>query len=193
MHSLIETPRRPKLPPPQPIALPGTGGGSLPNSPTGSPVVDTFGGDMGSTPQRPAVVKRTKSLMQRIRKMRDSPNVPLGGNDSGYHEGWTPGATPVLPEEDYNYASEGPGYYRPSTSRKPSARRGSADDAYYSTDVPPLPQIPRSRDKALPPPPMPTPSMEDNTYFEQPKSPGIGRKTSLYRKVKGVVGGTKVK
>ncbi|EIW64570.1 uncharacterized protein TRAVEDRAFT_106684, partial [Trametes versicolor FP-101664 SS1] len=60
------------LPPPQPIFVPDSelDNGNNPPSPTaGGPV------SPGLTP------RRNKSIMQRIRKMRDSPNVPVGQYD----------------------------------------------------------------------------------------------------------------
>ncbi|KAG8888597.1 hypothetical protein FRB98_007361 [Tulasnella sp. 332] len=74
----LDVPRRPnKLPPPQPIFLPGSRSPNTENVPNGGGGMPppTDGG-----PQTPsAAVSRSRSLMQRIRKMRDNPNVPVGG------------------------------------------------------------------------------------------------------------------
>ncbi|CAL1695629.1 unnamed protein product [Somion occarium] len=55
--------KRSPLPPPQPIFVPE---GELDTNPPPSP------------PASPGAVKRNRSIMHRIRKMRDAPNVPVG-------------------------------------------------------------------------------------------------------------------
>lgn len=64
-------PRRAALPPPQPIFVPGAEVGFAPSEP--SPPLSPGGG---------AGMKRSKSLMQRIRRMRENPNIPVNGGDS---------------------------------------------------------------------------------------------------------------
>ncbi|KAH9944296.1 uncharacterized protein BXZ73DRAFT_39255 [Epithele typhae] len=64
-------PTKRNIPPPQPIFVPD---GELDNEQSSPPT--SAGYELnGNTP------RRNKSIMQRIRKMRDSPNVPVGGED----------------------------------------------------------------------------------------------------------------
>ncbi|KAG8925767.1 hypothetical protein FRC02_009437 [Tulasnella sp. 418] len=187
-------PRRSKLPPPQPIALPGFN-------------PDQSADDQGSptlpySPEKPGGMKRSKSIMQRIRKMRDNPNVPLGGGGpgNGYDAPYTPMKTPgVGPVYEEDYATDVPtnkqkrGQHKHSNSQgsggapAPPAMRprgNSLGETYYS----------EPREKALPAPPPPSSynTVEQNGggYFDKsgPGGAGIGRKTSLYAKMKGVVG-----
>lgn len=172
--------KRGGIPPPQPILVPeaqSTDYDSAPGSPTLS-----------------GVPKRTKSLMQRIRKMRDSPNVPMGFDES--IEPPSPNPDPYQPSRPTHrsqnsflgrFSNGANGAGRPNTS-PPS------DEAYVYVDDP-------RRDKRLPatpyaPAPTRTPSAEDRRgYFDgAPNSPplgGLGRKTSLLKKVKDVVRGPK--
>lgn len=170
--------RRTGIPPPQPILVP-----------------EAQNADYDSGPGSPSgVPKRTKSLMQRIRKMRDSPNVPMG-----YEDGLEPSSPTVetprasrpthRPQNSFlGRFSNGPhGASRPHTS-PPS------DEAYVYVDDP-------RRDKRLPATPYApattrTPSGEDKYgYFDgapsSPGSGGLGRKASLLKKVKDVVRGPK--
>jgi hypothetical protein len=164
-------PKRAGIPPPQPIYVPEAQSidyDSAPGSPSGVP-------------------KRTKSLMQRIRKMRDSPNVPVGFDESV--EPPSPNQDTYQPSRPTHRSqnsflgrfSNGPG--RPNTS--------PPDETYVYVDDP-------RRDKRLPATPYATrtPSAEDRrAYFDgapsSPPSGGLGRKTSLLKKVKDVVRGPK--
>ncbi|KAG8906616.1 hypothetical protein FRB99_006486 [Tulasnella sp. 403] len=202
----LDVPRRNKIPPPQPIILPGArspGPKADPSSP--GETSPSYASDY--TPQKPAV-KRTKSLMQRIRKMRDSPNVPVGGaitSDAGYYsEGpysprehaWAPGpkTQPVVEEVDerpplprsYTHTRGPSREHHLKHSYKPS----TPDDRYVVVDN--ATAVAAAREKALPLPP--PPKEDDSGYFDRAagvSSNGVGRKTSLYMKVKGVVGGAK--
>jgi hypothetical protein len=130
------------IPPPQPIFL-ADGAGRETYSAQPSPGVG--GANLG----------RNKSLMQRIRKMRDSPNVPFGFDE-----------TPA----DGRFARGGRGDTSPTAPVHPY---GFADD----------------RVKELPA----TPGSPTDGYFDGPRSPGggLGRKTSILQKVRGVVRGSK--
>ena len=179
--------RRGPLPPPQPIIVPD--------------VHDAHQSDVESGPGSPSgVPKRTKSLMQRIRKMRDSPNVPLGYDDEN----------PPSPTPPDQYRSPARPTHRPQNSflgrfaggnGTNTDRRGNMkDNTSPMTDNPETYVYiddPR-RDKQLPATPYApgiarTSSGEDRRadYDGTPGSPGLGRKTSLLRKVKGVVRGPK--
>jgi len=214
----LDIPRRTKIPPPQPIILPGArtpgpGDVAMQASET-SPTSDY-------SPQKPPAVTRTRSLMQRIRKMRDNPNVPVGGGGapdvSGYYSegpfspregGWTPGPrTQMVPEEPEPPVPPLPGYqnapplprtrthaHRPSREQQnvkliPKTTQNPNDERFVLIDN--TTAVAASREKALPAPPGGSPREEDGGYFDRVAGQnGIGRKTSLYRKVKGaVVGG----
>lgn len=174
--------RRSALPPPQPIFIADTN--DVPEmQPSGSPTT--------------GFPKRSKSLMHRIRKMRDAPNVPVAAD---YEE------PPASPPPSGEYSPAGAGGSRPShrnqnsflggmfngNSSKPDASPESFVfiDAHTNKDLPATPHIPRTAAENG------TPSLG---YFEgSPTSPqvtspggGLGRKTSLMKKVGRVVRGTR--
>lgn len=183
--------RRGRLPPPQPIMVPEAR--------------DPHQSDVETGPGSPSgVPKRTKSLMQRIRKMRDSPNIPLGYDDEN----------PPSPTPADQYRSAGRPTHRPQNSFLGrfaggnginTDRRGNMKDNTSPVTDNPETYVyiddPR-RDKQLPATPYApaiarTSSGEDRRadYDGTPGSPGsgagLGRKTSLLRKVKDVVRGPK--
>ena len=191
-----------RLPPPQPINLPGgTRASSLDVTSTDPPSPPLSGS--------PGAPKRSKSLMQKIRKMRDQPNVPVeavqgDGNPS-----------PTSSSENYGPLgySDGGRQTRPTHrqqnsffgrigGRNTSARgdgrspRSDMSDTYVYVEK-------SSSNKALPPRPAETPATpyngyERDGYFDGPHSPsgtgttpgaGLGRKTSILKKVAGAVRG----
>ncbi|KAI0307872.1 Pal1 cell morphology protein-domain-containing protein [Multifurca ochricompacta] len=111
---------RSNIPPPQPIFV-----GDGPDSPQPSPSVG--GANLG----------RNKSLIQRIRKMRDSPNVPVGFDEMGAPTDGAPSPTSSAETKDL-----------PATPASPGV----------------------------------------DGYFDSPGG-GLGRKTSILKRVKGVVRG----
>ncbi|KAI0283340.1 Pal1 cell morphology protein-domain-containing protein [Russula aff. rugulosa BPL654] len=130
-----------RIPPPQPIFVPDVGGDEQElevQAPQFSPIPG--GANMG----------RNKSIIQRIRKMRDSPNVPVGFDET------------MEAPADGRFVRGG----RPAV---PVGRYAVADD----------------RAKELPA----TPTSPMNGYFDAPTSPGggLGRKTSILKRVRGVV------
>lgn len=148
--------RRPSkaMPPPQPIQL-------YPEFPEGEDPVA-----MSMAPSaygaRPAGPKRSRSLMQRFRKMRDSPNAPPPAE---YDE---PPMPP--PPSDIRLVNQ---------QRAPPVPERAPADPYAGG----------ARDKSLPAPPPPVANAE---YFDNPHVPvspggGINRKGSLMRKMKGVM------
>lgn len=148
--------RRPSraLPPPQPIQL-------YPEFPEGDPV------PMSMAPsaygERPSGPKRSKSLMQRFRKMRDSPNAPP---QTAYEE------EPAPPASNIRLVSQRP---------PPVPERGPMDQ-YLAGDER------GAREKNLPV----TPPVSNAEYFNEqgglaPGNAGINRKGSLMRKMKGVM------
>jgi hypothetical protein len=144
---------RPPLPPPQPIFPETT------YNDEDYPVSDVTYGNAGGP-------RRSKSLMQRIRKMRDAPNVPVDYDEPTY--------------EQSGSSSEN---HRPTHRAQNSLLRGG-------NKSPTSPGFSSEGEKALPGLPPPSVSPRDdggNGYFDR----GIGRKTSIMQKVRGVVGKSK--
>ena len=186
--------RRPRrgLPPPQPIMVPDTHEGPQsdaeigPGSPSGAP-------------------KRTKSLMQRIRKMRDSPNVPLVYDDVEKPPSPTPAdqhqhPTRLTHRSQNSFLGRFAGGNGAGTDRRGNLKENTSpmsdnSESYVYIDDP-------RKEKQLPATPQApvttrTPSGEDRyaDYDGAPGSPGsgaaLGRKTSLLKKVKDAVRGPK--
>lgn len=184
--------KRANLPPPQPIFAPE---GDIDNGSPPSP----------SMPASPGAPKRTKSLMHRIRKMRDSPNVPVnyeemnGGSDqdpsppSSAENGAAKPTRPTHRSQNSFLGRLGRGANVPS---KEGISPTSESEQFVYVDDPARVR----KDKSLPA----TPPVKGSTppeeyadgYFDSnaggyPGSPGgLGRKTSLLKKMKGVVKGT---
>jgi len=185
--------KRSPLPPPQPIFV------GEPEEDLG-PVSPTVG------PSSPGNPKRTKSIMRRIRKMRDNPNIPVGHDEDGHALERDPSPPSSTENSAATHASAPARVYsrpthRPQNSflgrfgRGANTPRGDTganalDDAYVYVEDPVLP----NKNKSLPAtPPIKTggspPEEDAGGYFDAPSSPrdGLGRKTSLLKKVKGVV------
>lgn len=178
--------RRGALPPPQPIMVPEAH--------------DPHLSDVESGPGSPSgVPKRTKSLMQRIRKMRDSPNVPVGYDDEN----------PPSPTSADQYQPATRLTHRPQHSflgrfagnAINTDRRGNTSPMLDNAETYVYIDDPR-KEKQLPATPTASaavrvPSGEDRhaDYDGAPGSPGsgagLGRKTSLLKKVKDAVRGPK--
>lgn len=146
-------------------------------------------------PTSTAFPKRSKSLMHRIRKMRDSPNVPVGPD-------YDQPPSPTSPTEAYS-----PNGSRP-THRSQNSFLGRFGGASRQPPVPEISEKPEPyifiepQNKELPVLPTSTSTQSENTpsqgYPENPmnatsSSPGerLGRKTSIMKKVGRVVRGTK--
>ncbi|KAF9229219.1 hypothetical protein BS17DRAFT_771193 [Gyrodon lividus] len=181
--------RRGALPPPQPILVPEAHHSDVesgPGSPSGAP-------------------KRTKSLMQRIRKLRDSPNIPVGYDDvekpssptsaDQYQAAFRPTHRPQNSFLGRFAGGNGPNVERRGNTKENTSPMSDNSEAYVYIDDP-------RREKQLPATPYAptttrTPSGEDkHGYLDStPGSPGsgggLGRKTSLLKKVKDVVRGPK--
>lgn len=174
--------RRSVVPPPQPIFVPDA---SEVTDPSGSPPVSS-----------PGFPKRSKSLMHRIRKMRDAPNVPAGPD---YDQPPSP-SSPT--EHSYPGASGNPNPTRPTHRTQNSflGRFGGARTNQPTSDKPePFVYIDAHNNKDLPSPPRASREISgerpSGDYFDGataggpgPTSPGLGRKTSLMKKVGRVVG-----
>jgi Pal1 cell morphology protein len=165
--------RRSLVPPPQPIFVP---------HPSEVP-------DVSLTPRitSPGLPKRSKSLMQRIRKMRDSPNVPVSADND----------EPVSPTE-HSYPGNAPRSTRPTHRPQNSflGRFGGGTRGNPMSEKPePFVYIDAQNNKELPA----TPDAAEESSVEQAPtdayldgagrsaSPGLGRKTSMLRKVGRVV------
>lgn len=160
---------RRNMPPPQPIFVP-----------------DAHHDDVtGTSPASPGLPKRSKSLMHRIRKMRESPNVPV---ESDYERPPSPSSpgdrSAARPTHRTQNSFLGLGRFS-SRSDAPSEPFVLVD-AHTNKDLPTLPSSGISPD-ALP----------NTGYFDgghgsrnpnvSPGGGGLGRKTSLMKKMKGVV------
>ncbi|KAF8269360.1 Pal1 cell morphology protein-domain-containing protein [Lactarius quietus] len=150
-----------RIPPPQPIFV-----GDAPDPEAYSPPSPGSGG---------ANLSRNKSLMQRIRKMRDSPNVPVGFDE---RDEPTDGA----PSPTSSTESHRPPAHRNRDSflgRFTRGGRGSTSPVEQYTYI-------NDRAKELPPTPV---SPRDGYFDGAASSPpgGLGRKTSILKRVKGVV------
>ncbi|KAF7310855.1 hypothetical protein HMN09_00628600 [Mycena chlorophos] len=166
--------RRSQLPPPMPIFVPDAAEdmGTVLDSP-GSP---------GSLP------KRNKSIMQRIRKMRDAPNVPVHDEDSAAESNTE---RPTHRSQNSFLGRFGGNGRGPNTTSPTSA----TSEAYVFIE-------PRTGAKDLPATPGSAPATtpqekgSPDGYFDDGDSPpanggGLGRKTSLMKKVGRVVRGTR--
>jgi hypothetical protein len=163
--------RRRDIPPPQPIFVPDAT----------TPSADV---PMSSSPSSPGLPKRSKSLMHRIRKMRDNPNVPVG---SDYEE--PPHSSPPMSMER---SRERP------THRSNNSFLGRFGSPKPANDSEPFIFIAPANgtgEKELPATPGDGTSPKEHGpagYFE-PGSPSnganLGRKTSLMKKMGRVVRG----
>lgn len=208
-RSTTGTNKRTPLPPPQPIFVPDANHPDLINGPASAPL---------SSP--PLTPKRNKSLMQRIRKMRDAPNVPV--QQGGDYETVEPPSPSSLENNSNGYPVAPP--VRPTHRPQNSflGRFGGADRAGgwgggkgggnpKENISPTFDSLDRGKDLPATPQPKgygsatPTPLAEhesrgyfdddhyetSNGYNTSPGPDGIGRRTTVLRKVKGVVKGAR--
>lgn len=156
-----------RIPPPQPIFIGDRPDpeGYIPQSSPGS-----AGANLG----------RNKSIIQRIRRMRDSPNVPVGFDDRLD----TPADSVPSPTSSTESAGHGRQVHRRGESILGRFTRGRGDTSPAS---PIEPVYVDDRTKDLPA----TPISPVNRYSDGPSSPGagLGRTTSILKKVRGVVRG----
>ncbi|THH20235.1 hypothetical protein EW146_g1079 [Bondarzewia mesenterica] len=180
--------KRSTLPPPQPIfvaadALPDTE--AYPPSPLS-----------GASPG----MKRNKSFLQRIRNMRDAPNVPVGYDEVSATNAGNGQPSPTSSME----STGGGGQYARPTHRSQNSFLGRfggrnirenqtpTSEAYVYVEDPKMKDLPATPDSPR--------GENDRGYFDHGGSGptvspgqggGLGRKTSLLKKVKGVVRGAK--
>ena len=174
------TSRRSFAPPPQPIFFADPSEIELPESPPST----TLG-----------FPKRSKSLLHRIRKMRDAPNVPVGPD---YDE------TPPSPSSPIDASSPRPTHRSqnsflgrfggtPRTNQLPVEKLEKPDSYVFiepqtNKDNKELPVLPFSPDEDVP-----SQSYSENQMGATSSSPGdrFSRKTSIMKKVGRVVRGAK--
>ena len=167
--------KRTPIPPPQPIFAPDGDAeiNAMPSSPNG--------------PSSPGAPKRTKSLMHRIRKMRENPTVPpmADGQDIYNERDDSPpspteyGARPTHRSQNSFLGNIFGGGQKARDMPSPS------EDAFvYVEDAPN-----GRRDKSLPRPPVSPRDPGGDGYFDNgyTSGGGLGRKTSLLKKVKTAV------
>ncbi|KAG5638646.1 hypothetical protein H0H81_011198 [Sphagnurus paluster] len=168
--------RRTLVPPPQPIFVPDPS--EITDLPGHSPPLSAQGAP-----------KRSKSLMHRIRKMRDAPNVPVS---SDYDQPPRSPTSPTDPTARPTHRSQNSFLGRfGGGSRNPQAGSDKSEPFVYI-------EAHTRNNKDLPPPPRSAegtpPDVPEVGYFDGQNnsgagsSPGLGRKTSLMKKVGRVVG-----
>ncbi|KAG8786709.1 hypothetical protein FS842_002323 [Serendipita sp. 407] len=157
---------RPPLPPPQPI---------FPQESTADDDV-VLSADMSTSPS--AAPRRSKSLMQRFKKMRDAPNVPVDYDDTPSND--QSGSS----SENHNGAAT-----RPTHRTQTSVLGRPGNKSPTSPGFNGITSGDSAGEKALPgiPPSGASPRDELGGYFDR----GLGRKTSIMQKVRGVVVGKK--
>ncbi|KAF5385175.1 hypothetical protein D9615_001466 [Tricholomella constricta] len=169
--------RRTLVPPPQPIFVPDPA--EMTDPPGVSPPLSS-----------PGFPKRSKSLMHRIRKMRDAPNVPVSAD---YDQ------SPSPPSPTDATANSTRPTHRPQNSFLGRFGGGARNAQPGSDKSEPFVYIEAQNNKDLPAPPPGAgdtpPEVPVMGYFDgtnsgagNPGSPGLGRKTSLMKKVGRVVG-----
>jgi hypothetical protein len=157
-----------------------------------------------ASPTSPGAPKRSKSLMQRIRKMRDNPNVPAGATQDGYYYESDTAVTPQAerpprpthrPQRSFlgRIGNGGPVSAPANTSRggrdesmSPRSEKSADAFVYVEKELPAAPGAggaPRSPG--------------ENAYFDESYNgvnggaTGLGRKTSLMKRAKGLMRGGK--
>jgi Pal1 cell morphology protein len=158
---------RPNIPPPQPIFVPAV---PEPGAFSPQPSPEVSGG---------ANISRNKSLIQRIRKMRDAPNVPVSIDEMT----GAPNDGAPSPTSSTESGGHGRPAYRPRDSLLGRFVRQGRGDGSPTTPVEPYVYV---SDGAKDLPAIPTSPGVDG-YYDR----GLGRKTSIMKKVKGVVRGNK--
>jgi len=166
-------PRRTALPPPQPIFAPNPDDEVFAPEPS-PPFMSGEGPGM----------KRSRSLMQRIRRMRESPNMPVNSGDSN----------------GVQNTYESGGFGRP-THKSQNSFAGRLVGGGFKEQLPPPHEsdvyVPAevAQNKDLPrPPKITSANTGEKGYFERTdvaESTGLGRKRSLMQRVGGAVKGRK--
>lgn len=176
--------RRTLVPPPQPIFVPEPSESTDP--PSASPNSSA------------AFPKRSKSLMHRIRKMRDAPNVPVSADydlppsPTSPIDNTNPGASGNATRPTHRSQNSFLGRFGGGTRNNQSVPEKSEPFVYIeaqnnSKELPATPQVLGGS----PPDNVPVVGYFDGSNAGRATSPGLGRKTSLMKKVGRVVGRSK--
>ncbi|KAF9786995.1 Pal1 cell morphology protein-domain-containing protein [Thelephora terrestris] len=161
-------PRRTALPPPQPIFVPGADAEFIPHSEPSPPL----------SPGNGAGMKRSRSLMQRFRRMRENPNMPMNNGDDVQNTYESGGSGRPNHKSQNSFAGRLVG--GAIKEQLPSPREEDtydADETAKYKNLPRLPEIDRT-------------DSGEAGYFEQ-QGDGLGRKMSLIQRVGEVVRGRK--
>lgn len=157
---------RPPLPPPQPIFPASENDASTEDDPQSVELGAALSSSSGGGP------RRSKSLMQRIKKMRDAPNVPVDYDDANEKD---PSGSSTENHFRPTHKAQNSilGRFGNKSPTSPGVEAGdNAGDKVLPGLPPPTTLSPRDRD-------------ESGGYFDR----GVGRKTSIMQKVRGVVVG----
>ncbi|KZT37420.1 hypothetical protein SISSUDRAFT_1062875 [Sistotremastrum suecicum HHB10207 ss-3] len=177
------------VPPPKPISLPGANAAS-----SYPPTASTLESSPPSTPTSQAP-KRSRSLMHRIRKMRETPNVPVSAHDEIDDENPSPtsstenhpAGSPLAARPTHRSSNSFLGRFgRPAGAGANStvspildaSEKTSSNDPKQKT----LPSLPPS-DAGHGAPMSPNENSSSEGYFENGGGANLGRKTSLLKKV----------
>lgn len=166
-------PRRTALPPPKPIFVPEVDGDFV--APEPSPPLSPGSG---------AGMKRSKSLMQRIRRLRENPNAPVNNGGDGVQNTYESGGSG---RPNHKSQNSFPGRLA-GGGVKEQLPPPQENDTYVPAEA--------ARYKDLPRRPRTTSgNTDDRGYFEQSDveqpANGMGRRRSLMQRVGGVVKGRK--
>ena len=159
--------RRNRLPPPQPIFVPGPEADFVP--PESSPPLSPG----------PAGMKRSKSLMQRIRRMRENSNIPVANGDSNDPQNtYESGGRPNHKSQNSFAGRLVGGGIKEQLPSPPEEETYVTDEAVKNKNLPRLPN---------------TNSTNSAGHFEgqADAETGLGRRRSLMRRVGGAVKGRK--
>lgn len=135
-----------------------------------------------TSPNGGAGLGRNKSLMQRIRKMRDAPNVPVGAPggptasfDDSEVRGASLGGRPRERTKPVQYGRS------QSQTRDPGP---TSPDSFVYVDDPKMKELPVAPDMS------PRSGHSEEGYFSATATAGggVGRKGSIMRRMRGVVG-----
>ena len=170
-------PRRTALPPPQPIFVPGADAEFIAPAEPSPPL----------SPGSGAGMKRSKSLIQRIRKMRETPNMPVHNEESdGVQNTYESGGSRRPTHKSQNSFADRPAG-RGTREQLPPPQE---NDAYVPSEA--------TKNKNLPRPPRTNSAgsgekgyFEQTDVVEQLPANGLGRRRSLMQRVGGVVRGRK--
>lgn len=170
-------PRRTALPPPQPIFVPGADAEFVPAPEPSPPLSPGIGAGM----------KRSKSILQRFRRMRENPNMPVGNGDGDdvqttYESGGS-GRPNHKSQNSFAGRLVGGGI----KEQLPSPQEEDTyvpDEAVKGKNLPRLPKTNSANSDE-------SNHFQQQTGAEQLPANGLGRKRSLMQRVGGVVKGRK--